>query len=297
MNVQIASGSQAGIAHMNGGRNNQDAFVTKLFPAGFVGVICDGCSEGSHSEVGAWLAAEMTASAVVTQVGRAFSSGASELPEQFWRRILDDVLAQLRVQALTMAGTGSMTEVVMNYFLFTLVGVIVTQKQTWIFSVGDGVYAINGETFELPRYEENEPPYPAFQLIGSKFDSTPELLRIRVQLELPTSEVDTLLIGSDGLSELRGHQNSTLPGRRELVGPLSQFWENDRFFKLGVAVRQRLALVNTPVFSAKSGELRAYPGLVKDDMTLVALRIRKHDAHRTGGLSWMQSLFAGNATN
>jgi len=273
MDIRIASGSHVGTAHVSSGKNNQDAYVTKSFPGGFVGIICDGCSEGAHSEVGAWTAAELIAQGVATQAQRVFATGASNLQPSFWKRILGDALAQIRVQALAMAGSGSVTEVVMNYFLFTLVGVLVTPERTWLFSVGDGVFVVNGETLPLPTFDRNEPPYPSYALIGSKFDNNPDDLGIKVFEELETARIQSLILGSDGLLEFASKSGSPLPGRKELVGPLTQFTEVERFFKINVAVRQRLALVNTPVSCVRNGELSISPGLVQDDMTLIALRI------------------------
>ena len=59
----IAGGTTIGSGHAKPGEfgsvNNQDAFSMLHMPDAIIGVVCDGCSGGKHSEVGAKLAAEM----------------------------------------------------------------------------------------------------------------------------------------------------------------------------------------------------------------------------------------------
>ncbi len=52
---QIAAGSVTGQRHLAARRNNQDAFAWWSGRDGLVAVVCDGCSGGAHSEVGAKL--------------------------------------------------------------------------------------------------------------------------------------------------------------------------------------------------------------------------------------------------
>jgi hypothetical protein len=57
---------------------------------------------------------------------------------------------------------------------------------------------------------------------------------------------------------------------------LSQFWEEDRYFRNPDALRRRLALINSEYthLDREAGVLIREPGLLPDDTTLVAIRRR-----------------------
>jgi hypothetical protein len=44
-------------------------------------------------------------------------------------------------------------QVLLDYFLFTIIGVIVTPEETTVFSFGDGVYAMNEDVQVIEQYE------------------------------------------------------------------------------------------------------------------------------------------------
>jgi hypothetical protein len=60
------------------------------------------------------------------------------------------------------------------------------------------------------------------------------------------------------------------------VGPLSQFWTDDRYFANPDALRRRLTLINRESVRAdfESRRLVRTPGLLPDDTTVVVLRRR-----------------------
>jgi len=65
-----------------------------------------------------------------------------------------------------------------------------------------------------------------------------------------------------------------LPGKTELVGEVSQCWQNDRHFKNPDMVRRRLSLINKDIthLDPQTQHLVKHPGLLPDDTTLVAIR-------------------------
>ncbi len=93
---------------------------------------------------------------------------------------------------------------------------------------------------------------------------------------LPTAALRSFLLGTDGVGELLRRAEQPLPGRTELLGPLSQFWREDRYFANPHAVSRRLAVVNQerqqPDWAAR--RVVRQHGLLADDTTVVVGRRR-----------------------
>lgn len=72
--LQVAYGTVTGRDHTFGGnlvlgKSNQDAIATAWMDDAFVAVLCDGCSSGAHSEVGAQLTARIILTLLQDQFG------------------------------------------------------------------------------------------------------------------------------------------------------------------------------------------------------------------------------------
>ncbi len=284
---EIAFGSITGKDHRWSGRNNQDAYYYLVNEEVIVAIVCDGCSESRHSEVGAKLGARLIGEGVRQNFNRYQEAlrftGTEEVWSRFLERVRRDVLAELRILALAM-GEG-LSETVSDYFLFTVVGAVVTREESVIFSLGDGVYIVNGEITRLGPFPANEPPYFAYNgLVDSSVGNEhPELLNLSVQKIIPTPEVKNLLIGTDGVAGLIDVSEQNLPGKEEKVGPISQFWTDDRFFQNWDMVRRRLSLINRELARPIWQERRIVKegGLLPDDTTLVVIR-KKANARKEG---------------
>lgn len=283
---EIAGGSITGRDHLGRnevliGRNNQDAFLWNLSDHGLVAVVCDGCGSSTHTEVGAKLGARLITTAIAEKLER-LSPQHPERSLDYWQgqfleRIRLDTLARLRVLALEMAGPqGSLTEIVRDYFLFTVVGLILTESQALVFAIGDGLYCLNGDASVLGPFADNQPPYLAYGLIadGGSNDLPAGSLRFKVHRLLPTEKLTSILIGTDGTADLKQQSGAPLPGTKDLVGSLAQFWQDDRYFANPDAIRRRLALINREVrrLDPAKQTLLINPGLLHDDTTLVAVR-------------------------
>ena len=273
MNAQfeIAGGSVVGREHTAAGRNNQDAYCWSRTPELTVAVVADGCGSGAHSEVGARLGVRLVVESIRARSERL----RSEPPDEVLERVRLDVLAQLRVLANAMGG--SFSQVVGDYLLFTVVGFVLTPSRSFGFSLGDGVAAINGRT-EVLRFSANQPPYLAYALTGSTLtDSDPSALRFQVRWSVPTGEVESLLIGTDGAADIDDAADRRRAGRGEPAGPLCQFWEDDRCFRNPYTIGRRLALLNResiqPDWDGRT--LNREHGLLPDDTALVVLRRSK----------------------
>jgi hypothetical protein len=273
---EVAAGSVPGTDHVGTGRNNQDGYACRWHEDTLVALVCDGCSGCAHSEVGAKVGARLAAEALL------YHASYRPRPEQdsvlqcldFVRR---DVLEALEELARDMGPKAS--RVASEYFLFTLVGAVVTEELAFTFSLGDGVVLVNDHYLRLGPFPNNAPPYLAYYgLVGSTLAvEEPYSLRFHVHNLLPTRDVESLLVGSDGLVDARAAEDLYLPGTREPFGPLSQFCEQDKYYANPDAVRRRLAQANRRVthIDWEARTRHDEPGLLPDDTTLVALRRRR----------------------
>lgn len=258
---ECAAGSIPGRDHVGDGRllvgrNNQDAWEVRASGDFTLAVVCDGCSAGRRAECGAALGARWLLEAL-----------ARRLPaNEPWAVRLEtarrEVLARLGGLLDTLGGERAQS--LHDFLLFTALGAIVTPHETAIFAIGDGVFAVNGEWTRLGPYPENAPPYLAYGLCGTDGPV------FQIQRVLPTAELDSILLGTDGVEDLIRVADRSIPGTKEPVGPIEQFWRDDRFFHNPDALRRRLARIS----SAAAGPVRI-PGLLRDDTTLVVIRRRR----------------------
>jgi hypothetical protein len=273
---ELAQGSTCGRDHRVSGKNNHDAVSCLINDEAIIAIVCDGCSSGKHSEVGAKLGAQLIATTLcqyIYKIGESINLLTPEQPFPYWERVRQDVLAQLRVLANAMGS--SLSQTVNEYFLFTVVGLLVLPNYTSVFSIGDGVFVINGEVNTIGPFPNNAPPYLAYGLTGSSLaEEQAQLLDFQIHRAFPNQEIDSIMIGTDGVCDLANVTAKEMPGKPDLVGPLSQFWEKDLFFRNPDALRRRLSLINrdvtrlNPVGLALKKEL----GLLPDDTTMAVIR-------------------------
>jgi len=260
---QFAAASVTGRSHRNAGRNNQDAFCFLQEPFCTVAVVCDGCGSGACSEVGARLGARLVAQAILQ--GRDTADG------PFAITCLETVRCEVlnRLASLA-AGLGdNLTATITDYLLFTVVGVVLTPRCSVFFSLGDGVVAVNEEVMALGPFPGNAPPYLGYGLVESSLERVdPELLRFRILRTVPTDDLQSFLIGSDGVQDLMAMAGRNIPGKKETVGPLSRLWQDNRNFANPDMLRRHLAAVNRDAPAGGDGR-RKEPGLLHDDTTIV----------------------------
>jgi serine/threonine protein phosphatase PrpC len=125
---ELAAATVLGREHARAGRNNQDAFWARASEHGLAAVVADGCGSGAQSELGAQLGARRTVEGALSLLGQGVSV---DCPE-FLLRLEADLLCFLR------ALWGELGERALGEaLLFTLVGAIVTDEHTLVFSAGD----------------------------------------------------------------------------------------------------------------------------------------------------------------
>jgi hypothetical protein len=258
---EFAKGSVQGGDHRLPGKNCQDAVCVLEDERCLVAVVADGCGECPHSEVGAQLGAELAAQTVFALLG---SSGRLDWEEVRVRLLqdLEDILGKFG---------RSRSQVVGDYFLYTLLIAVVTPEWSEFVGIGDGYCLVNGVALPLGPFPDNRPPYLAYALVSTSLE--PGLLKFQTHATLSTSELTSFVIGTDGCEKLAGAAGLPFPGKPELVPPVSALWQNDRFFRNPDNVRRHLTLVN--------GGARAIGavGHLKDDTTLVVARRRQESSN------------------
>jgi serine/threonine protein phosphatase PrpC len=253
---EYACGSIIGRNHVFASKNNQDALRIILWDQFITAVVCDGCGSGKHSEVGAKIGSRMVTDAIADLLNQ----GLAISEPDFWDVLKINLLQKLKdFVAISNEDPESVMEFVNNYLLFTIVGLVITPSETVTFTIGDGAIAVNGKLTQIPAYPDNAPPYLAYGLYR------PDAIEFEIRDRLPTAEVESILIATDGIDDLIA------------VEEVHQFWQEDRYFKNPDAVRRKLTMLNREEVKPdwQRQELIKRSGVLSDDTTLIAIRRAK----------------------
>ena len=275
---QIAQGTVLGRDHYMSRLNNQDGRHVIEEPDITVAIVSDGCGDkvsSQHSEVGAIYGSKITARFVHRYARLALGKyGSIPLNQKsFWEGARQDVLAQIRVQAMQMGD--NFVEEVLKHYLFTVVGVLMYEKETAFFTLGDGVVYVNEEEIHVGPFPNNEPPYMGLALLDPGIVKIPQdLLSIKVHRIIKTSDLKSFLLATDGLDKFKEAENKPMPGKKDLVGPIRQFWADDRYFQNEFAIQRKLMLVTQDYMANDWDHKRVIRenGHLKDDTTIVVGR-------------------------
>lgn len=208
-NVRGAAAAVSGARHVRTARNGQDAAGVWLAPDNARGaiVVCDGCGSGTSSEVGARIGAELVIGALARRIAEDVTEPA------FWTAVRAEVVAGL--EGFVRAMPGSRERIVHDYFLFTTLAAVIVDDRVAVWAIGDGAYAIDGRVRELGPFENNQPPYLAYDLVGN-----PQV----AMLDVATGR--SVIVATDGVAE---------------VG-IDRFAGIDRFVAHPDALRRQLAV-------------------------------------------------------
>jgi Protein phosphatase 2C len=266
---EIAGGSIPGFDHIKPGQpvwmNNQDGYAIRSADDHIVAIVCDGCGSKPHAEVGAQLGSQLVSRLIAEQVPFIRGNpvfGVREAVLQIQHTIVWHLLELARLVGNQRAIDG----ILANYFLFTIVGTLITPEQTVVFSFGDGVIALNGAVTVIDSGPDNMPAYIAYRALKSTISD--DRLIFNIHSVMPTKDVHSILIGCDGVADFIAAAEHPLPGKSELVGPLSQFWTDEKFVTNPDRIRRRLAQANRE--RVEDGQIKH--GLLHDDTTLVVAR-------------------------
>ncbi len=278
---QVAAGSVTGRRHRKTEKNNQDHVELAIDDDLLIGVVADGCGSSLRSEVGAYLGPRLLVESLRRQLSTTVCPDEHVL-RQVLRQARSDVLASLRVLANSL--TADIQHEVFNSFLFTLLGVIARDQWISLFSLGDGYLFLNGSPLTCLS-EDNRPPYLGYALVPSVVDVEPDHLHFKIHLFRSLDTIHSILLATDGLRDLIRCRDKCLPGKREPVGDVRQFWEHDAYFDNPDAINRRLRLVNREVrrISGSSDQGALHPerprlithgGLLEDDTSILVMRRR-----------------------
>lgn len=286
---ELSAGSVPGREHLGSGNllkgsNNQDAFATFRSSACIIATVHDGCSAGKHSEVGAKLAARIIVGTLEHAVrGGSFSSTDDESIQTDLDHVLKDLLAKFRRLSATIFGDSFSPQLVVDYLLCTTLALVVTRTVTFIFSMGDGYYALNGAISEIGPFENNAPPYFAYQLLKPPVPPAASS-HFAIHALTETESLETALIATDGFRDLLRSAYRNIPGKFWQVGAAAQLWLSERFYdsgngaeKVSEAITPWLRQLNsetTKIAAQEEVRIKRERGLLNDDTTIVVLRRR-----------------------
>ncbi|MFT3694294.1 MAG: protein phosphatase 2C domain-containing protein [Kofleriaceae bacterium] len=227
ISFKTASATVIGARHRRAERNGQDAACVRVEDGIAVAVVCDGCSSGAGSEVGARLGARWFAEAMVSALrtgdvrDRAvWDTARATVVKQLELLVtrgdqlvtggdgiqlvkVDDVSPRSAdgdgIQLVKVTDPSPRTHVAMidaqlvrELTLFTIVATAITRDGAAVFAIGDGAYAVDGRVRVLGPFPDNEPPYIAYDLLGAP--STAHF----ATFDRPTR----VLIATDGIDDL-----------------------------------------------------------------------------------------------
>jgi hypothetical protein len=276
---EICSGSVIGQQHILYKKNNQDNYNIYFCKDMIVCVVCDGCGSGKYSEVGSSIGSNLVCSIL------SFIHGNVSCTENWIKMILETSRLQIlyyidNLINVIKPSQSSYSKFVQDYFLFTIVGAIIRRDLSAFFSIGDGIIIINNNIIQIGPFLGNAPPYITYDLDNINVEqSLKDLSKFQIHQIIPTNEIDNFLIGTDGMFDFISSENRNVPGRIDIVGPVSQFWTDDKYYKNSDMVRRKLAIINNDKSIIDNKRIIKLPGLLPDDTTLISGRKILGDNH------------------
>ena len=236
---KVHTGTIIGSEHQRRQVNNQDGFSVgeaeirnKYY---WWGVVCDGCSMGRQSEVGAVLLSNY----LCEEVPYLLSSGSTipEIPDQLFIAGLG-YLRSLAAHT-AMSGFRKQLEFIEHHLLCTVIGFVINDEKCLLFNAGDGVFIVNNNIHRIKQ--DNKPLYMAYHLLDKSILDLSEPIPFKFETSIMlVSALERIAVCSDGIED----------------GIVDQLWGHDHPFGLQRRLRV-LRLQKKAVFS--------------DDCTVVAL--------------------------
>lgn len=258
---QLAGGSMIGRDHRIVPKNNQDSWAIWQSKALTIAIIADGCGSGRYSEIGSKLGVQI--------LGSYLDKEYTSIDSFSWRQAQQALLSN--IDTLARAIGGDYKQVIEDYFLFTLLGVVIDREFAVFFAVGDGTIFVNGLHIQLGPFPDNTPPYISYNLISEKVVVDSESIQLGPILQVPVGELETFLIATDGIDDYMNREGDQLPGLEKTLEPLQRFWEDDKYFRGNPQLLSRQLKLAARDWPQNNPE----PGILSDDTTLVVGRIAK----------------------
>ncbi len=187
-NLQIRSGQIVGRDHTARQANCQDGIALAATHDYIVAIVCDGCSEGDHSEVGAKLGANYLAEEAARLLETGFC--AKDLPS-----LLHERTVTYLGKVAEVSSPRDKVTFVHHHLLFTIVGCVITPTTSFVFTAGDGMIAVDDHVRCIDQH--NQPAYIAYHLIQNALPEDYELTHGFETQFLP-DDWQRIAIASDG---------------------------------------------------------------------------------------------------
>ena len=237
MNTKGAtSAAVIGARHLRVARNGQDAAA--VWWAGTAGaiVVCDGCSAGAHSEVGARLASQL----VIARL-----ASVRTIDAEMWSELRAELVAE--IGRIVERMPGDRVQALHDHFLFTIVAAAWRGDDVAVWAVGDGAYALGDRITTLGPFDDNQPPYVAYDLLG---------MAAPAHFVVERGGCGSALVATDGIEDVE------------------PFLAMDRFLANPDALRRQLAV------QARAGEridwgaqrIERTPAALQDDGAIALMR-------------------------
>lgn len=229
MNWTLNKAIIIGNEHVFAKTNSQDFCGFVEHDKKIIGVICDGCSSGKHSEVGASL--------IGIQLLKLLDKIDFTGDMNVYR-----ISIQIQIESFIYHFMNLMFEelvdkvyFVNDYLLTTFIFCVIDKENTLIGHAGDGIMAIsqNGELNVENVNHNNSPHYIAYNLVPEELLTS---TKVKSDFEIKrysTSDIDSIIIASDGLEPLvEKNMLSELYGNygRKLQRKFNVWQKNDRMF-------------------------------------------------------------------
>lgn len=191
--IRGAAAAVTGARHLRAARNGQDAAAVWLAADAGAVVVCDGCGSGASSEVGARLGARL----VLAALARRLAAGASPACRDTWEGVRVEVVGVLDDLVRAAVGEGdaaARAAFVEEHLLFTIVAAAVSGGEAAVWALGDGAYMTAATARELGPFEDNQPPYLAYDLLGMPQSAEHEVL--------DATAAGAVVVATDGVAEV-----------------------------------------------------------------------------------------------
>jgi hypothetical protein len=244
--VDTISAAVTGARHQRDARNGQDAACTWTQGTLAIAVVCDGCSSGPSSEVGGRLGASLFTRALAVRL----LDGQSVLDAATWDGARADVAAVLSELVGKLAGDRD--RVIHDHALFTIVATAASGEDAAVWALGDGAYSFGDTTHVIGPFDDNAPPYLAYDLLGER----------RPSHFVVAPRCDAIAVATDGATELAD-------GLVPFMTP--------RFVEHRDALRRRLAILARPAERIDWAERRVVrtPAMLQDDCAIAIVHRRQ----------------------
>jgi hypothetical protein len=235
MDTKSTAAAVTGARHLRVGRNGQDAAAAWSGDRRGALVVCDGCSAGAHSEVGARLASQLVIAYLAAHLERAGDS-------VLWTGLRTSVVAE--IGRLVERMPGDRARALHDHFLFTIVAAAWCGDEVAVWAVGDGAYALGDRVHVIEPFAENEPPYVAYDLLGAAAPAHFEVAR-----------ATSAIVATDGIDDLAT-------------------FLDDRFLAHPDALRRELAIRarSTERVDWDARRIERWPAVLQDDGAIALAR-------------------------